>query len=291
MPGTAPGTRSSLHLLAHADGERIGRLDRVGGLDDLPSHEVVDRPWLGAYLMRDTGAQPNGLPLYESLGREVMRLNLTPCQSLHAVSAVMGFVIGTAGDLGQQPPQEVLDGTISRDDYIERQADPWRALYPADFPFLRSITDAFAQRDDTEQFRAGPDLLLAGVRQQADSRSDQAPSSAVERVYRNGCLGFVRVVIRCKLQVATVLVVGCVTIRDVVGGGDHRGCSAAQQSGNAVGPDRRGRLRRPRLSRGEGTRGPFRGARRGFWSRRSVWPWPWPSTASNETCDGLSSLV
>lgn len=128
---------------------------------------VVDRPWLGAYLMRDTGAQPNGLLLYESLGREVMRLNLTPRQSFHAVSAVMGFVVGTAADLGQQPPQEVLDGTISREDYIERQADAWRALDPDDFPFVHFITAEFAQHDDTEQFRAGLDLLLAGLRLQA----------------------------------------------------------------------------------------------------------------------------
>lgn len=129
---------------------------------------VVDRPWLGAYLMRDTGAQPNGLLLYERLGREVMRLKLTPRQSFHAVSAVMGFVIGTASDLGQQPPPEVVDGTISRDEYIERHADEWRALDPEDFPFVHFITDEFAQHNDTDQFRAGLDLLLAGLRLQAD---------------------------------------------------------------------------------------------------------------------------
>lgn len=128
---------------------------------------VADRPWLGAYLMRDTGAQPNGLLLYESLGRQVLRLNLTPRQSFHAVSAVLGYVIGTAADLGQQPPAEVLDGTIGRDEYTERQADSWRALDPEEFAFVHFITDEFAHHDDADQFRAGLDLLLAGLRLQA----------------------------------------------------------------------------------------------------------------------------
>jgi AcrR family transcriptional regulator len=128
---------------------------------------IVDRPWLGTYLLRDTGTQPNGLLLYERLGEQVMRLGLTPRQSFHALSAVLGFVVGTAADLGQQPPQEVLDGQVSREAYLERAADQWRALDPETFPFVHHIVDEFAGHDDSEQFRAGLDLLLAGLRQQA----------------------------------------------------------------------------------------------------------------------------
>jgi AcrR family transcriptional regulator len=128
---------------------------------------VAARPWLGAYFMRDTGVQPNALRLYERLGQQVLRLGLTPRQSFHAVSAVLGFVIGIAADLGQQPPQEVLDGTVSRDEYIARFADQWRALDPQEFPFVHDIVDEFAGHDDAEQFRAGLDLLLAGLRLQA----------------------------------------------------------------------------------------------------------------------------
>jgi AcrR family transcriptional regulator len=128
---------------------------------------IAERPWLGAYFMRDTGVQPNALLLYERLGQQVLRLELTPRKSFHAVSAVLGFVIGIAADLGQQPPPEVLDGTVSRDEHIGRFADQWRALDPQAFPFLHHVVDEFAQHDDTEQFRAGLDLLLAGLRLQA----------------------------------------------------------------------------------------------------------------------------
>src|SRR6185437_1083212 len=84
---------------------------------------IAWRPWLGAYFMRDTGVQPNGLKIYESLGQQVLRLGLPPRPSFHAVSAVLGFVIGIAADLGQEPPQEVVDGTTSREEYIARYAD------------------------------------------------------------------------------------------------------------------------------------------------------------------------
>src|SRR3954465_1571280 len=79
---------------------------------------IAERPWLGAYFMRDTGMQPNAMLLYEQLGQQVLRLEVTPRQSFHAVSAVLGFVVGIAADLSQQPPPEVLDGTVSRDEYI-----------------------------------------------------------------------------------------------------------------------------------------------------------------------------
>jgi hypothetical protein len=45
-------------------------------------------------------------------------------------------------------------------------ADEWRRLDPDAFPFVHSIVDEFAGHDDAEQFRAGLDLLLAGLRLQ-----------------------------------------------------------------------------------------------------------------------------
>jgi AcrR family transcriptional regulator len=128
---------------------------------------IVYRPWLGAYFMRDTGVQPNGLLIYERLGEQVLRLGLNPRQSFYAVSAVLGFVIGIAADLGQEPPQVVLDGTTNRDEFIARYADQWRQLDPQTFPFVHHIVDEFAIHDDTDQFRAGLDLLLAGLRLQS----------------------------------------------------------------------------------------------------------------------------
>ncbi|NHC15697.1 TetR/AcrR family transcriptional regulator [Motilibacter deserti] len=166
--------RAADHVLTGvlADSEKL--LGHEDPIEDLRALAVtlfdatVDRPWLGAYFMRSPGdEQPNQLLFFERMGQQAMRLGLPPKQTFDAVSAVLGFVIGTAADLGQQPPQEVLDGSVSRDDYVARYADAWRAMDPATYPFLHFILDEFAVHDDREQFRAGLDLLLAGLRLQA----------------------------------------------------------------------------------------------------------------------------
>ena len=129
---------------------------------------AIDRPWLGSYFLRNTGFQPNSLRLYERIGGQVMRLHLTPRQTFHAASAVVGFVVGLATDMGQELPQEVLRGELNRDQYMERVTSQWRALDPTEYPFLNSILDEFEHHQDAEQFRAGLDLLLDGLRRQAE---------------------------------------------------------------------------------------------------------------------------
>jgi len=155
----------------------LTKTDHLGAGDD-PIAEIreiaiafyeatVNRPWLGAYFLQDTGTQVNGLMLYDRMGREVMRLDLTKRQQFDAVSAVMAYVVGVAADRGQDPPQEVRDGTVERDAFVASFRDELRTLDVDDFPFLHHIADEFAAHDDAEQFRAGLDLMLAGLRQQA----------------------------------------------------------------------------------------------------------------------------
>jgi AcrR family transcriptional regulator len=128
---------------------------------------IVDRPWLAAYFMRNTDVQGNALRLYEKLGQQTLRLDLTARQRFHAVSAIVGFVVGTAADLGQQPPQEVLDGSVDREEFLSRYTATWRALDSEEFPFVHEIVDEFEGHDDADQFRAGLDLTLSGLRLQA----------------------------------------------------------------------------------------------------------------------------
>lgn len=128
---------------------------------------MVERPWLGAYFMRNTDLQVNALQLYERIGEQTLRLDLTSQQRFHAVSAIVGVVIGSAMDLAQEPPPEVLDGAVDRDEYLHRWAQSWRELDPEQFPFVHEIIDEFDGHDDADQFRAALDLTLAGLRLQA----------------------------------------------------------------------------------------------------------------------------
>ncbi|WP_018156750.1 TetR/AcrR family transcriptional regulator [Demetria terragena] len=162
-----------------ADFVMDGVLDEIEGLmnpdpiDDLRRtaivlyDAVVSRPWLGSYFMRNTGSQPNSLRYYERVGQQVLRLKLPPLESFHATSAVIGYVVGVAADLGQQPPEDVTNGTVARDEYFAGAVAAWRDLDPDEWPFLHAIVDVFENHDDALQFRAGLDLLLEGLRRQA----------------------------------------------------------------------------------------------------------------------------
>ena len=128
---------------------------------------IVPRPWLGTYFMRNTDLQVNALRLYERIGQQTLRLQLTPQQRFHAVSAIVGVVIGSAVDMAQEPPPEVRDGAVDREQYLHRFAQSWRELDPDDYPFVHEIVDEFDGHDDADQFRAALDLTLAGLRLQA----------------------------------------------------------------------------------------------------------------------------
>ncbi|MHA6763914.1 TetR/AcrR family transcriptional regulator [Streptacidiphilus sp. PAMC 29251] len=128
---------------------------------------IVDRPWLGSRFMRDIDVEGNSLRLYEELGQLTLGLDLTPLQRFHAVSAVVGVVVSNAADLGQEPPEAVVDGCVDREEFFGRYAATWRALDAQEYPFVHDIVDEFERHDDKEQFLAALELTLAGLRLQA----------------------------------------------------------------------------------------------------------------------------
>lgn len=130
---------------------------------------IADRPWLGSYFMRNTGVQPHGMKLYELIGEQTLRLDLTQRERFHAVAAIIGYVVGIAADMGQQTPPEVRDGELSREEYLARFVAQWRALDADEYPFVHHIVDDFEHHDDADEFSAGLDLLLAGLRLQAEA--------------------------------------------------------------------------------------------------------------------------
>lgn len=161
----------------HVIGAVLSEIEKLPSSED-PIHDLrdmattlfdamVERRWLGAYFMRNTDLQVHALRLYERFGEQTLRLQLTPQQRFHAVSAVVGVVIGSAADMGQEPPPEVLDGAVDRDEYLHRWAQSWRQLDPEEFPFVHDIIDEFDGHDDADQFRAALDLTLTGLRIQA----------------------------------------------------------------------------------------------------------------------------
>jgi AcrR family transcriptional regulator len=169
-------------LLDRATDEVMGRVlkdsdDLVDGPDPIANvraislalfDEMVRRPWFGTYMLRNTGLQPNSMLMFDRLGQQLMRLELTPRQRFHAVSSIVSYVVGVATDMAQPPPQEFLDSGLEPAEFLAMYADRWRALDPELYPFAHQIAHEFEVHDDAEVFRSGLDLLLGGLRLQAE---------------------------------------------------------------------------------------------------------------------------
>jgi AcrR family transcriptional regulator len=135
---------------------------------------IADRPWMGANFLRNIGVPGNALRLYDRLGQPMLRLDLTPRQRFYAASAVAGVVISNAVDVGQEPPREVVEGTVSREEFLGRYAQTWRELDAVEYPFMHDIVEEFDGHDDKEQFLAALELTLAGLRLQAETQAKGA---------------------------------------------------------------------------------------------------------------------
>lgn len=134
--------------------------------------EFVRRPWFGQFMLRNTGLQPNSMLMFDRLGQQLMRVDLTPRQRFHAVSSIISYVVGVAVDMAEPPPREFLESGLEPKEFLALYADRWRALDGREYPFVHQVADEFATHDDLDVFRSGLDLLLAGLRLQATGRDE-----------------------------------------------------------------------------------------------------------------------
>lgn len=140
---------------------------------------MESHPWLAAYLLRDVGMQPNSLRLYERFGQQLLRLELTTRQRFHAVSAIVHYVVGVGAEMGSQALDRAAEVTHEeRAGYLVSAAEQWRELDPEEFPFVHEVVREFEMHQDTAQFVAGLDLLLAGLRVQSGVASGGRPTRA-----------------------------------------------------------------------------------------------------------------
>ena len=101
--------------------------------------------------------------MFDRLGQQVMRLDLTPKQRFHAVSSI-DRLRGRGRDRhGAAAPQEVLDSGLEPAEFLAMYADRWRALDPEDFPFAHQIADEFASPRRHGAFPLGPRPAARGT--------------------------------------------------------------------------------------------------------------------------------
>ncbi|MFI7119779.1 TetR/AcrR family transcriptional regulator [Amycolatopsis sp. NPDC049868] len=134
--------------------------------------EAIERhPWLSPQLALQLSRSPwsSVTPrIFESVGRRVSALGAPETTWFTATSALVHYIFGAAGQNAAN--SRVLGLGVDRAEFLDAAANAWEELDPAEFPFLRSISDEVREHDDREQFLTGIDLILAGIAVAGESK-------------------------------------------------------------------------------------------------------------------------
>lgn len=124
--------------------------------------DTVDaHPWVAHQLGADP-LQGANRRVTERIGAAVMALRPPEHALFDAASAVAGYILGSASQNAANARSQA-PGSPGRDVLLGEVADEWRALDPAEFPFLHRVAGSMSDHNDRAQFLAGLDLILAGI--------------------------------------------------------------------------------------------------------------------------------
>ena len=127
----------------------------------LAAFDAIDaHPWAGTYLSR-VPSPPAVLRIFERIGRQLQALGVPADAQFDAVTALLNYIIGVAGQNAANA-RALAPGT-NRKDFLATVSATWANLDAHEFPFTRGIAARLPGHDDRAQFRAGVDLILAGI--------------------------------------------------------------------------------------------------------------------------------
>lgn len=119
-------------------------------------------PWAGTALARAPGQLP-AVRILEALGQPLMKLGVADTARWSTASALLGYVLGVGAQNAANAELAQRQG-LDRTRVLNEVAETWAALDAQAYPFTRSVAARFADHDDREDFLAGVDLLLDGIR-------------------------------------------------------------------------------------------------------------------------------
>ena len=83
-----------------------------------------------------------------------------------AWSALVNYILGVAWQNAANARRQ--HGWSDRTALLTNVAAEWTRLDPTGYPFLREVAGQLPVHDDREQFLAGGDLILIGIRSKSD---------------------------------------------------------------------------------------------------------------------------
>lgn len=144
---------------ALADGKHDGRPDdairviALGVFDALDAH-----PWMGAQFSREPWSAM--LEIFESIGGQIQALGVPEHDQFNCASALVNYVLGLAGLYAEGAR---LAAPVDRTEFLGTVVSRWTQNDPADYPFAHQVAAQLRDHSDRDQFRAGVDLILAGI--------------------------------------------------------------------------------------------------------------------------------
>jgi AcrR family transcriptional regulator len=129
----------------------------------LAMFDAIDaHPWVGSALTRAAGHSPM-VRILERIGQEVRALGVPVKGQWAAVSALLSYILGVAGQNAANGQLARTRG-INRADFLEALSKVWSQLDPDEYPFTRSVAGQLRTHDDRIDFLAGIDLILSGLK-------------------------------------------------------------------------------------------------------------------------------
>ena len=124
--------------------------------------DAIDaHPWVGAALMSAPGQLPM-VRIFERIGQQVRSLGVSAEHEWSAVSALLNYILGVAGQNAANAKLAGVQG-LERASFLGEVAAAWSALDPESYPFTRSVAAQLPAHDDRKDYLDGIGLLLRGI--------------------------------------------------------------------------------------------------------------------------------
>jgi AcrR family transcriptional regulator len=129
----------------------------LGLFDAIDAH-----PWAGAQLNREPWRPPL-LDIYESISEQLQALGVPRSAVPDSAGVLVNYILGVAGQNAANA-RALASSKLDRSAFLATVAAQWAQLDPARYPSVHAARTHLREHDDRQQFVAGIDLILAGIK-------------------------------------------------------------------------------------------------------------------------------
>jgi AcrR family transcriptional regulator len=151
------------HVIAHAmTGAPVDSApdDAIRAIALAVFDSIHARPWVGTQISREPW-QSGTRRIFEGLGQQLQALGVPERAQFNSASALVSYMLGLAAQYAAGA--RLVARQTSRAGFLTDVVARWTQDEPDQYPFVQQIADELREHDDREQFRAGIDLILAGI--------------------------------------------------------------------------------------------------------------------------------